>query len=181
MWWSVQLSRHWLTDWHPAHHCRHKRSLDLRLFPHVIGRGEHFFRSASGLHLIHQEQIEYIWSGKISFRVSFLRVLNLGTAALTDCQFSCYLSWYGHLLCDSTSGSTSDKEQILASMAPAVDVHRWVSTPVSSLLPPTLPLDPKTAYFSPVHTKQVCKGCCDPEILLTSLIRRAFHDVAALV
>ena len=52
---------------------------------------------------------------------------------------------------DGTSGTTSNKEQVLASVALAVAIHRWVSTPVSLWFP----LNLQTAYFSPTFSKQV--------------------------
>ena len=99
---DAQLSRRWLTERDSVFYCRRPRSLVLRLLPHVIRRGELYFRSCSGPHLIHQGQVEYIWSGKTSFGVLFPEVPTFGATTLTDCQFSCYSSWCGHL-CFSTA------------------------------------------------------------------------------
>ena len=94
---AAQPSLHRLTKRDPARHRRRKRSLVLRLLPHVIRRGEHFFHSASGLLLIHQGQIEYIWSAKTSVGVSFPQALALRATTLMDRQFSCCSSWCGHV------------------------------------------------------------------------------------
>ena len=67
---GVHLSR-LLTDLDPVRHCRRQRSLVLRLLPHVIRRGEHFFYSASEPYLIFRGQIEYVWFGNPSFGVLF--------------------------------------------------------------------------------------------------------------
>jgi hypothetical protein len=97
MWRGVQPSNCWLTDRDSAIRRQLQRSLVLRLLPHFIRRGKHSLRSDSSLLLILRGQIEYIWSGKTSFGVSFSRVPAFWRTPLMDRKFLCCSSWYGRL------------------------------------------------------------------------------------
>ena len=152
---GVQLSRRWLTGRDSAFYCRHLRSLVLRLLPHAIRRGKLFFRSASGLYLIHQGQIEYIWSAKTSIGASFPRVPTFGATTLTDRQFSCCSSWCGQL-CFVTAHPVLQ----------AIKNRYWpvwflARTFVGGYPPWSAPcslqpcLNSRTAYFSSAYSKQV--------------------------
>ena len=141
-------------------HCRHQRSLVLRLLPHVIRRGRHFLRSRSGPCLIYRGQVNYIWSGKPSFSVSFPHVLTFGATALTDRQLSCYSPWCGHFYFTTVH-----------SLLQAIKNRYWPpwfllwqffgeypSQSVRCSLKPR-PTS-QTAYLSPMATKQVRNTRC---------------------
>ena len=70
---GTQPSRRWLTKWDPVCRCQRHRSVALRLLPHITRRGKRFFHLCSGLCLMHQEQIRYIWPEKASFGAAFRR------------------------------------------------------------------------------------------------------------
>ena len=177
---GVQLSRRCLTEWHPARRRQRQRSLDLRLLAHVVGRGKHFFHLCGGIYLIHQAQIEYIWSEKTSFGVSFPQVPTFGATALTDRQLSSCSFWCGH-------HHFSTAHLVIW----AIKNRYW---PVWFLLwqfvgeyspqPARVFLRPgpilQTAYFSSTYPKQV-RIKWPPGALLTSPIRCTFHDFPTLV
>ena len=144
-----------LTDWDPEHHYQRQRSLVLRLLPHVIGRGEYFFHSASGLCLTRQRQIEYIWSGKPSSGVYFSQVPTFSRAALTDRQFSRCSSWCGHLYCAATHVIL---QAIKNRYWPLWYVlWQFVGGHTLQLVRCSLrpELNSQTAYFSPAYPRQV--------------------------
>ena len=49
---------------------------------------------------------------------------------------------------DGISGTTRNKEQVLATMVHTLDVHRWVSAPVDPLFPPILTDPPNSTLAS---------------------------------
>ena len=151
---GLQLSQRWLTEWHPARHHQRQRSMDLRLSPHVIGRGEDFFHLCSALYLTHQGQIEYIWSKKYSFGTSFTQVPTFGAMALTVRQFTCCSSWCAHL-CFVTALLVLQAVKnrywpVLLLMWQFVGGYSLASR--CSLQPEP---NPQTAYFSPTYSTQV--------------------------
>ena len=149
-----------LMGWNPASHCRRQRSLVLRLLSHTIRRGGHFFHSASDLYLIRRGQIEYIWSGKLSFGVPFAQVPTLWRAVLTDRQLSCCSSWCGHF-CFTT---THPVPQIIKNRYWPLWFILWqligvYPSQLALCFPQPRP-NSQTAPFYPTYTKQVRNGQC---------------------
>ena len=148
-------------EWDPAHHCRPQRSLDLRLLPHIIGRGEHFLHSASGLYLIHQGQIEYIWSRKASLGVSFPTTSSdLRATALTDHQFLCYSSWCGHLyfVTEILVLQAIKNRYWPVWLLLWTFIGEYIPQSARRSLQPWLNL--QIALLSPLHTRQVRNASC---------------------
>ena len=95
----------------------------------------HLFHWCSDIYLIHQGQIEYIWSEKISFGVSLSGLRGHGTDGSP--VFTLFVLVRSPLFLDGTSGTMNNTEQILANITPTVAIRRWVSTMVGPLFPLT--------------------------------------------
>ena len=101
-----------------------------------------------------REQIEYIWSGKLSFGVSPSRVPTFNFRD-EDANGSSVLVLFvlarSPLFLEGTSGTTGDKEQVLATMVSTVAIRRCVSISAGPLFSTTPSEPPNSIFFSCVR------------------------------
>ena len=150
---NVQPSRRWLTDWDPVFRCWCQRSLALRLLPHATRRGKHFLPLDSGHWLTRQGQIEYIWSGKTSLGALFNHVAHSSSDLREDgidgsSVLVSFVLVRPPLFRDGTSDTTSNKEQVLATVVPTVAIRRCVSIHFGPLFFTTPSEPPNSIFFS---------------------------------